>query len=267
MIFSRDIAGGHNQVLLPLTPTVVDFADRMRDLVMVLADVEQRPELTIMQDLVGAGADIVRLWAVAPDSASTITLSRAATMCQEGLLLMTAAAQAELRPARAFPMGLARDMGLPKEVVEYIAALGFGRNEGDAFAVTISSAVAPALKSGAPDQSGTVTSRPDQPFSRRVVHRLDKPLTAVRGALADTVARREIEPFEAAVSMGVSADLCEALANLIERADGLRVTITWSVGRPGGQNAEHAFGHSDATVLHEAASILRQVIQSKSAAE
>jgi len=68
------------------------------------------------------------------------------------------------------------------------------------------------------------------------------------------------EDFEAAVSQGVNANLCDALAGLIERNQGVSLGLTWARARLPGEAApqEFDFGVSSSEVLRGGAEWLRR---------
>lgn len=64
--------------------------------------------------------------------------------------------------------------------------------------------------------------------------------------------------FEQAVASGVSANLCEAVASLIEQSNGLEVSLTWARTRPTPEaQRKVVFSGNDAEILNEAARTFR----------
>jgi hypothetical protein len=64
--------------------------------------------------------------------------------------------------------------------------------------------------------------------------------------------------FENAVASGVSANLCEAVAGLIEQSQGLDISLTWARTRPTPEvHRKVVFSQNDAEILKETARIFR----------
>jgi hypothetical protein len=83
---------------------------------------------------------------------------------------------------------------------------------------------------------------------------LEASRTAVEMALSGDGAA-----FEEAVSSGVSANLCEAVAGLIEQSHGLDISLTWARTRPTPEvQRKVVFSPADAEILKEAARNFRQ---------
>ena len=94
-------------------------------------------------------------------------------------------------------------------------------------------------------------------MERRVTRRLVDALEASRSA-AELALSGDPGAFERAVATGVSANLCEAVANLIDQSDGIDVSVTWARTRPR-QEAHRTvtFSGNDAEILKEAARTFR----------
>ncbi len=106
-------------------------------------------------------------------------------------------------------------------------------------------------------QSGLFPGEPTPPFERRVVRKLHGGLRAARDAVRQADSGYGISSFENRVHEGVSANLCSAVATLIERGRGLVVSISWSLSRPEPSGrVETRFDATDAPVLEEASRLL-----------
>jgi len=87
---------------------------------------------------------------------------------------------------------------------------------------------------------------------------LTQSLHAARDAIVESNRGEGLKPFVGAVSRGVSANLCEALASIIKRSDGADVSVTWARTRPTPVPRDRiVFGRADGEVLTEAARQLR----------
>ena len=93
----------------------------------------------------------------------------------------------------------------------------------------------------------------DAPFGRRMTQRLIEALTAAREATERTSAG-DADAFPEAVARGASANLCDAVATLIEPFGGIDVGLTWARTWPAETARETVrFGAFDAPILREAA--------------
>lgn len=91
------------------------------------------------------------------------------------------------------------------------------------------------------------------PLARRVTERLRGSLTAARDA-AEQVAAGEAGAFDSVVRAGVSANLCEAVAGLLNGAAPFQVGFTFAKTRPSALNyAKVGFDMSHAEILKDAA--------------
>jgi len=87
---------------------------------------------------------------------------------------------------------------------------------------------------------------------------LTQSLYAARDAIVESNRGEGLKPFVGAVSRGVSANLCEALASIIKRSDGADVSVTWARTRPTPVPRDRiVFGRADGEVLTEAGRQLR----------
>ena len=93
--------------------------------------------------------------------------------------------------------------------------------------------------------------------ARKVTRRLAQALTAARRA-AELAAGGDDHAFHQAVSEGVSADLCDALGNMIKPFPTLDISISWAKTRPAARQA-FSFSNSDAPILRAATRSLRNL--------
>lgn len=86
-----------------------------------------------------------------------------------------------------------------------------------------------------------------------VTRRLMDALQALRSA-AERTRSGDSTAFEDAVAAGVSANLCEAVAGLVDQPAGIDIAITWARTRPTPEiQRKVTFSSRDADVLREAA--------------
>jgi hypothetical protein len=92
-----------------------------------------------------------------------------------------------------------------------------------------------------------------EPFGRRATKMLGKALEAVKKALQQAATEDVQEPFRAAVKDGVSANLCQALAQIARDGEGADVSIRWSLTQPDDGAPTLRLAREDSQSLTEAA--------------
>lgn len=129
-----------------------------------------------------------------------------------------------------------------------------GQTEHGSFVVTLLAPVPPLLQ---PQLDQSWESPDDEPMERMVTRRLMSALEASRTA-AEMALSGDGAAFENAVASGVSANLCEAVASLIEQSDGLDISLTWACTRPMPEaQRKITFSGNEAEILKEAARTFR----------
>jgi hypothetical protein len=228
--FTRYIHGSNGDrvdIEVPRGTEYRDFHLRMAEVVNALAQVEQRSQLEILEDLSVAGADVIRIRLHGTDvNDGTVTLEDGAAVVDRVRDVMLASACAAVEP-RAF-FGTRK----PTEATEYVRKLRLGQTEHGSFVVKVLSPVAPLLSVGETGDLFPESLVP--PFERKVTETLMSGARAASHAALDAGAKGTLTPFEKAVALGSSANLCEGLAGiLVDRPyTALEVSMTWSRNRP-----------------------------------
>ena len=94
----------------------------------------------------------------------------------------------------------------------------------------------------------------DAPLPRLAIHKLAQALEHANTAVDEAVVRDTLEPFEQAVSYGVSANLCDSVAALAEKGRGVVIDLAWADVRPPNVPDSHfEFSENSAGILTEAA--------------
>ncbi len=217
------------EVLLPLRSDFRDFARRMAELLQTLALVEDRSQLDILSDLLLTGTDMIRLRLHDEDlSDGSMAIEDFARTVQKTRDLMMAAALAAIDSR---PVWHKRK---PDQAVNYLRSVRIGQSERGSYVFTILSRVAPMLRTG----EQMPFEEMDEPFERRVTAGLARALRATEQAADFSAASQSMDRFEAAVPVGVSANLCEALAGISTENDRdrtLEFRFSWSPNRPPAQ--------------------------------
>jgi hypothetical protein len=237
------------EIILPRTDRLADYVAVVSRLIGVFSDVNERDELATYRDLVGADHDVVRVRAIGADDDGSITLDAGVELvCQAREMLLAAAC------ATRMPQSVYR-AGANKDASEYMKRVRLGQTEHGSFVVTLMAPVPPTLQ---PLLDETWSRFEDEPMERQVTRRLVEALEASRNAVELAHSGDGTSAFEKAILNGVSANMCEAVAKLIEQSDGLEISVSWARTRPTPEARRKIdFSDSDAAVLKEAARAFR----------
>ncbi len=211
-------------LLLPLKRNLGDYANRMADLVIALATIEQRPVQEILNDLSGPTGDVFRLRVAGSVSAlGNLPLDEAIKLLDGARQLLWSSAFSVIRPEALHPQRT------NKQVASFLKGCRFGQTERGSFVATILAPVPPEIQ---PPVAGLDTGgfELEQPFPRRVTTRLMSSLGLVSQAIQDGEAGRLLD----AVPQGISANLCDALVTMKPSGDEscLDIQVTWTRARP-----------------------------------
>ena len=244
------VGDGKPEIILPRTDRLADYAAVVSRLIGVFSDVNERDELPTYRDLVGADRDVVRVRAIGADGDGSITLDAGVELvCQAREMLLAAACATKMPPQSVYRAGA------NKEASEYMQRVRLGQTEHGSFVVTLMAPVPLMLQ---PLLDETWASFADEPMERKVTRRLVEALEASRNAVELAHSGDGTSAFENAICKGVSANMCEAVAKLIEQSDGLEISVSWARTRPTPEARRKIdFSDSDAAVLKEAARAFR----------
>ena len=241
------VAHGRPEIILPRTEHLGDYADVVSQLVEIFANAVETDELSLYRDLVTADRDVIRVRA-AENSDGAVAVDDGLALLRGAHDLLLAAACSLRNPRPLYRAGSNR------EAVEQVSRIQLGQTEQDSFAVTLlTQVVAPPMQSIFTDRWGLK----NDPVERRLTRQLTGALEAARTATGQTVVGGT-DAFSQAVEEGVSANLCDALAMLIEPFPALDVSVTWARTLPRKTARKTVrFGRSDAPILREAARSFR----------
>lgn len=235
------------EILVPTRDDLGDYVSRMAEAVEILANREQRSALDVYQDILTSGLDVVRLRAPEADASGAIGIEDGVVLHQEAENLMLAAACAAVDSRRNYHLRKVT------QATDYLKSVRLGPSERGSYVLTLYSPVQPRLTHQPTFDLG------EEPFARTVTLRLAEALGAAKRAADRARADNAFAPFDDAVAQGVSANLCDAVARLAERARGIEIGLTWARSRPAGRRREtYRFSPEVAEVLLEAARIFRQ---------
>lgn len=238
------------ELIIPGNSKLGDYENVVSELIRIIAKVEDRSELQVYRDIAGADCDVIRVRAPDAEDDGSVRVDAGVEIFSHArdLLLSAACAATEPRPAyRA---------GGNKEASEYMEQVRLGQTEHGSFVVTMLAPVPPALQRAVQEEMWPVPE--EEPFKRLVTRRLADGLQAARKAAEHAIRATTFAPFYTAIKSGVSANMCEALSTLIQRGDGLDVSVTWAKTRPTPEARRRIeFSKGDGEIFQEAARILR----------
>jgi hypothetical protein len=244
-VFGISVDGVDHELLVPVAQQAPDYQRVVEVMIEDLIKVEDRSPYELVSDLSMAAFDIVRVRSPDADDIGSIRLSAGVELHEHArdMVLHAANAAAAKRPRAAWRGRRA------EEVDEYLNALRLGQSQRGSFVISLLSPwdFIPAGEREQIDLSFI------EPFGRRATKTLARALEAVRKALQQAATEGVREPFQAVVKDGVSANLCQALAQIARDGEGADVSIRWSLTQPGeGQPSLH-LAREDAQSLTEAA--------------
>lgn len=239
------------EIILPRTDRLADYASAVSRLIDVFAKVNERDELATYRDLIGADRDVVRVRAFGGDDDGSVMLDAGVKIVAQARDMLLAAACAAKAPQPLYRAGANR------EANDYMRRVKLGQTEHGSFVVTLLAPVPPLLQPVQLPLDRTWANLEDEPMERIVTRRLMEALEASRTA-AEMALSGDAAAFENAVASGVSANLCEAVAGLIEQSQGLDISLTWARTRPTPEaHRKVVFSQNDAEILKEAARTFR----------
>ena len=247
-VFAKEDDGRTWEILVPHTDTIGGYAENMAESVAILATVEDRSQLDVFHDLMGAGADMIRVRSANGAAMKALSLRRSASLLNDSYDLLASAARAAEKPRAAYRGKLSAD------VAEYLDSVRPLPGYYEGYALTLHSPV--------PAGFGRQEDFGDDyfpPFPRRATLNLAKSLKHSRAAIDDAIASNSLDAFEKAIPFGVSANLCNSVAELAKKGNGVEIGLFWAGVRPSNApDAHFSFSASSADVLMEAARVFRR---------
>ena len=239
-------AEGLPEIILPRTRFLGDYTRVVSQLIGIFAEVTQDDEIALYRNLVMADRDVVRVRAIGDDDGAVsvdngIDLIRGS----RGMLLAAACSLTDPRP-------IYHRAGTNKEAGDYLNRVRLGQTEQGSFVVTL---LTPAL--APPTQLPLDPKWDDDPIERRISKRLVQALTATRDATEKTVGG-VANAFPDAVKHGISANLCEAIVQLVKPFPALDIKVAWALTRPTTDYSQEVrFSQNDTPILSDAARLFR----------
>ena len=246
-VFAMDHGGRTWEILVPHRDTIGGYAENMAESVAVLAAVEERSELDVFYDLTATGADVIQVRSVNGKARKSLSLRQSAGMLNDAYKMLEAGARAAEKPRAIYRGKLSAD------VAEYLDSVHPLPGYAQGYALTLHSPVPVGFK-----RQEDLGDDFHAPFSRLVTIKLAQGLRHSSEALERVVSKDTLEPFREAVDSGVSANLCDSLAELAKQGNGIAIELAWAGVRPSNvPDYSFRFSPTSADILTEAAKSLR----------
>jgi hypothetical protein len=183
------------EVLIPVSSQLRDYAVWMQRLVDTLADVEQRPHANIVQELRNPNVDVQYIHTMPETPSGTTPLLQGAKAVQGVRDLFLAAATSAVLEERTAVLPAGRR---PQQATEFVDQVRLGVPSPGSFVLRVETPIATH------GQGGT----------RAVLQHLYRSVRAAHSAAVESSRVGTPRPFEQQVEHGVSANLCDALAEI-----------------------------------------------------
>ncbi len=247
-IYAKEQLGQTWEILVPTRNTIADYVESMSDAVAVLAAAEERSQLDVFYDLSAVGADVIHVRSITGPDNESLSLRQSASLLNDSYNMLASAARAAEKPRAAYRGKISSDIA---EYLDNVQALpGYTRG----YSITLHSPV--------PAGFGTQEDFGDDfraPFPRLATLKLAEALKYSSTAISEVVTKDSLEPFRQMVSHGVSANLCDSVAELAKKARGIEIDLAWADVRPSNTTeSRFSFSVDYAEILVEAAKSFRR---------
>lgn len=243
-----------HELLMPLRQDFKDYHLRVGEALEMLELAENRPLGDILRDVITATYDVVQVKVDNPRyQDGSLKLDDGVTLFENARKMLASAARSAYEPRPQFVAGM------PREVNDYLEKVRVGQTERGSYIVNI---LSPTVSSIEQDQLfSTEPYRQEDSFELRVVRTLSRALEATHRAAVESVRAPLQKTFEGVVPVGVSANLCEAIAKIGQSGGntGMEVRLRGALSRPIDDEVHRAvyFSAVDIPLIEEAGKLLR----------
>lgn len=223
--YSKSIEGEKVTLEVPQRVAARDYYRAVAVLIQDLSRLEQRKTGLLVKEIRTSTVDVIRLGlsgASTQDGGIPIDAGRRVYSAARDLLLAGACSVVE--PRAVFVKRK------PDEAMALLSRARFGQTEVGSFVLTMECSVPPQL-----GQLALVDADdPDAPFERKTSLLLARALQNTENAVRRSTAADSLDPFRESIASGVSANLCDAIAEMLDAtsADVLRAGFSFASRRP-----------------------------------
>jgi hypothetical protein len=237
------------EVIIPGVSSLGDYPNVVAELLAIFSRAEGRDEFLVYRDLATSDRDVVRVRSPDADEDGSVRIEAGVDLIAYARDLILSAACSAWSPRPVYRAGRV------KQADDYMSRVRLGQTEQGSFVVALFAPAPPALERPA----GLWPTESDEPYERLVTRRLAGGLDAAANGIERFNLGGGIADFERGVPLGLSANLCEAAANLSARGDGIEVSITWARTRPAPQARwSRTLSRADGEMLLEVARVFHE---------
>ena len=251
-VFAKEHGGRTWEILVPHQSSIGGYASNMADALNVLAATEDRSQLDVFQDLMNMGADVIQVRSLNGLTDKPLSLRGSAELYQGAYKMVASAARAADSPRAAYRGGP------NSKVAEYLDSVRPMPGYAPGYSLVLHSPVfSEACSSESPCEDEPL------PFARQATVMLTQALDHANKAVSEAVEKDSLEHFARAVEFGVSANLCDSVAELARKGDGIEIGLDWAaIGSSNIEAARFQFSENSVQVLANAGKFFRNVLPS-----
>ena len=247
-----DVYAGQSlpEIIIPRTQQLGDYALVVSQLIGIFARVAEVNETTLYHDLVTADRDVIRARVSEGAADGSVDIDSGVNLVKGARDLVLAAACSWNNPQPLHRTGAHR------EANDFLRRMRLGQTEHGSFVITLMTPTIPPptrnFLTSDPEMGATITGR-------KVTTHLSTALFVARVA-AERASGGDDSDFPKVVPVGVNANLCEALADMVDPFGALDISITWARTRPTSTARDTVrFTNDYAPILREAAQSYRNL--------
>lgn len=241
------------EILVPNTDNIADYSSAVARLITIFSDFTHTAQTSLYRDLMASDHDVVRVRAIVKSDDGSIGLNDGLSLVTNSRQMLLAAACAVNSPQPVYRTGA------NKEAMDYLNGVRLGQTEHGSFVITMMAGIPPRVQSSLFEDEST-----SEPIERKVSIMLMQALTAAKSTTALANSGDDIVFSDDIVEQGVSANLCEALAKLVDSGERVEIGVSWAKTRPRDDSTGRIiFSEADADILREGARVLRERIPQK----
>ncbi len=221
---TREVDGQQITLDVPLLGQARDYAGSAAVLIADVAEMEGRAPQAVLLDVRSVSLDVVRLALIgASTEAGRLSVAACVDTIRGARDLLLAAASSALG-ARAAYLGRRH-----ASAMSFLGEAKLVRVEQGSFVLCIEVPVPPQLQDEPLDESA-----PEPEYARRVTRRLAEGMAGVEAALRESELTDSLDPFVSRATQGVSANLCEALALMLDasQVERIEASVGFAARRP-----------------------------------
>ena len=215
-----DIYIGENlpEIILPQTQHLGDYASVVAQLIEYYSSIAGIDAVSLYRDLVITDRDVIRVQIATNQDSSNVAVIDGIELLAGARQLILAAACSVQQPQPYYRTGA------NKKASHYLSQVDLGHTEKGSFVISLlSPTISEHLQSAQPPNWPLHRD----PFERQVTRRLADALQATHDA-SERIEAGDLDAFHHTVDLGVSANLCEALVQLIGSHPRLDISVSWA---------------------------------------